>query len=111
VRFFFAFIRVDSRFLGLRFAPIPRLRDYIVFSASDFAQFVPFSYVGQVAPPLGYAIVCRSYLRKSALICGLSRRRLGEGGFVCLRVYSHKRVTVSSIGTANPYSEYGQRKI
>jgi hypothetical protein len=25
-------IRVHSRFLGLRFAPIPRLRDYIVFS-------------------------------------------------------------------------------
>jgi hypothetical protein len=43
------------------------LLGYIVFSASDFARFVPFSYVGQVAPPPGYAIVCRSYLRKSAV--------------------------------------------
>jgi hypothetical protein len=30
----------------------------------------------------------RPNLRKSASICGLSRRRLGGGGFVCLRVHS-----------------------
>jgi len=30
----------------------------------------------------------RPYLRKSASICGLSRRRLGVGRFACLRVYS-----------------------
>jgi hypothetical protein len=45
---------------GMATVPRPPLRSslgYILFSASDFAQFVPFSYVGQVAALLGFALV------------------------------------------------------
>jgi hypothetical protein len=50
------------------------LRFYLLF----FVRFAPFRGYSDLT------FLTRPHLRKSAFICGLSRRRLGEGGFVCL---------------------------